>query len=213
MRRRRAAQFAASISLLLIGCGSTPGPLTPTAPTAPIEGPALAIVDSPVAVPAYNREDWRHWIDVDGDCQDTRAEVLIDESRVPVLFREARGCTVDSGMWISPYTGGTSTRASDLDVDHLVPLANAHRSGGWRWSSAEKQRFANDLSEPDQLLAVEASVNRSKGDQGPESWRPSNRAHWCSYAKAWSRIKRAWGLSATTAEWDALQLMLATCGG
>ena len=158
MRVRRAAQLAASISLLLVGCSSSPNPLAPTpvapiegptnpltpiapvapiagptnppAPIPPVEGPALVIADNPVAVPAYNRDDWRHWIDSDRDCQDTRAEVLIGESRVPVLFRESRHCTVDSGMWISPYTGGTTTRAGDLDVDHFVPLANAHRSGG-----------------------------------------------------------------------------------
>src|SRR5687767_2978943 len=189
MRGQRTA-LAASIGLLLVGCSSPPnpvgptpieGPASPPAPTAPVEGPGLVIVDSPMAVPTYNRDDWRHWIDVDGDCQDTRAEVLIDESRVPVLFREPRRCTVDTGMWLSPYTGGTTTKASDLDVDHFVPLANAQRSGGWRWSPTEKERFANDLSDPDHLLGVEASVNRSKGDQGPENWRPPNSAYWCSY--------------------------------
>lgn len=210
MPTRRAAQLAASISLLLVGCSSSTNPLGPTASG---DGPSLVIADIPVVTLTYNRDDWPHWMDADGDCQDTRAEVLIEESQMPVLFREFGRCTVDSGMWISSYTGAVNTKASELDIDHLVPLANAHRSGGWRWSVADKARFANDLSDPDHLSSVPASVNRSKGDQGPESWRPTNRTAWCRYARAWIRIKRAWALSATTQEWSALQLMLATCGG
>ena len=201
--------LAVAVSLLLVGCD---GSRSLVAPTEPTNGALLTIAAIPASLPVYNRDEWRQWIDADGDCQDTRAEVLIEKSLFPVVFRDPRRCAVDSGQWTSPYTGSSNTQASDLDVDHLVPLANAHRSGAWRWSLADKERFANDLSDPEHLIAVESSVNRSKGDQGPESWRPPKRAYWCTYARAWIRIKRAWHLTATPEEWGALEGMLATCG-
>lgn len=197
------------LCVVLTACG---GRATPTGPSDDTGLGTLTIAPVAAGIPAYSRDEWRHWIDADGDCQDTRAEVLIEESIVPVLFRDPRGCTVDSGLWRDPYTGGTWGLASDLDVDHLVPLANAHRSGGWRWPASRKQDYANDLSLPSHLVAVPAAVNRGKGDQGPEAWRPPDLRQWCTYAVAWVRVKQTWGLTATPAEWTALQAMIGSCG-
>lgn len=200
-----------AVLVLLAACGSSPMPTAPTGPLRSSSNSALTIAPVPVGLAPYERDAWKLWDDADGDCQDTRAEVLIEESLVLVLFRDVRHCVVDSGRWVDPYTNQTVTAAADLDIDHLVPLANAYRSGAWRWTSAQKERYANDLSYPWHLVAVTAAANRSKSDQGPESWRPPNGAFWCQYATAWIYVKQTWALTATPAEWQALQAMSASC--
>ena len=166
----------------------------------------------PGDIPAYDRDSWRHWVDDDGDCQDARQEVLIAESRSPVSFKSSRDCEVASGTWVGPYTGVEFTAPSDLDIDHMVPLANAHRSGAWAWDAAKKRAYANDLSYAGHLIATKASANRSKGARGPEDWRPALQRNWCTYAVDWITVKVRWDLSATARELGALQQMLATCG-
>lgn len=198
MRKR---WVAAVFALGLAACGGDPPPTLPSIAA---------------GMPAYDRDDWAHWIDADGDCQDTRAEVLIRESRDAVTFRaraDGRSCTVDAGLWIDPYTGATHTLAAELDVDHVVPLANAHASGGWAWDGARKRAFANDLEDRWHLVPVAAAVNRQKGARGPEEWLPPSSASWCAYAGSWRRIKERWGLSRTAAEDSAVLGLLAPCGG
>lgn len=163
----------------------------------------------------YDRDDWRHWIDRDGDCQNTRAETLIAESRAPVSFapREDNDrCRVIRGEWRGPWSGEIFTDAGDVDIDHHIPLAHAHESGGWQWSAGRKRAYANDLSNPASLQATKASLNREKGKQAPDQWRPPNRAAWCRYAADWIAVKSYWELTVTPDEVDALRDMLATCG-
>ena len=73
--------------------------------------------------------------------------------------------------------------ARDLDVDHMVPLSNAHRSGAWAWDDARRRAYANDLSYANHLIAVTNSVNRAKSDQGPERWKPPDESYWCQSAE------------------------------
>src|SRR5688500_16909513 len=195
-RTRRLSTVALVLSCWLApsACATGGGPVGPSTVPQPS---TLTIASVPVDLPAYDRADWRHWIDADGDCQDTRAEVLIQQSLITVLFRDLRICVADAGRWEDPYTRLSILIAGDLDVDHLVPLVNAHRSGGWNWSAARKQAYANDLSYPLHLIAVTSSANRSKSDRGPEEWRPSSPAFWCEYSAAWIHVKRTWSLTAT----------------
>ena len=191
---------------------ATPTSVPSPSPTATAEPRLFTLrVGEPPDTPPYDRDQWQHWIDQDGDCQDTRQEVLISESLVAVTL-VTTGCRVDAGQWLSLYTGTTVTDPGALDIDHMVPLANAHRSGGWAWDAEMKKAYANDLVEPGHLIAVTAGSNRSKGDQGPEDWRPPDESYWCPYAMDWIQIKVKWDLSATDAEVFALRSMLDTCG-
>ena len=160
---------------------------------------------------SYDRDDWGSgWSDADGDCMSARHEVLKAESVDPTQISWS-GCTVTGGRWYGAFTGTWVTNPSNLDIDHFVPLANAHASGGWAWSSTTKRNYYNDLSDPTHLIAVTASANRSKGSRGPESWKPSDTTYWCVYAHTWANIKTRWELTVTTSELAALTSMLSTC--
>ena len=163
---------------------------------------------------AYDRGDWRHWVDADGDCQNTRAEVLIAESRAPVDFAprdDNDQCRVVQGQWRGPWSGKTFTDAGEVDIDHHVPLAHAHESGGGQWNAARKRAYANDLSIPARLQAMQAALNREKGKQPPDQWRPPRQAAWCRYAADWIAVKAHWQLTVTDDEVAALRDMLDTC--
>lgn len=183
---------------------------SPTSAPRPSGGlPALTVGDP--RPEGYDRDAFgSNWINADRDCQDTRAEVLIAESRIPVTFSDG-SCRVAGGEWLDPWSGAVTTTAGTLDVDHTVPLANAWRSGAWAWPPALRLAFANDLEDPWHLIAIPAGENRSKVDDGPEAWRPPSRASWCLYARVWSAIKARWNLTVTRTELAALNEMASTC--
>lgn len=183
----------------------------PTANGASVLVPRLTIAEVPENLPVYSRSEWKHWVDPDGDCQNTRAEVLIEESTADPVFASERHCRVTGGRWNGPYTGQTFTDAGDLDIDHLVPLKNAHQSGGWQWNEGHKEDYANSMAADFHLIAVDKSANRAKGAKGPEEWQPPDPAYLCEYAYYWIAVKAAWELTATAAEWEALEQMLALC--
>ena len=132
--------------------------------------------------PKYDRSDYKHWIDTDSDCQDTRVEVLISENAGTIAYSDADACKVVSGSWFDPFTNSTFTEASSLDVDHMVPLKEAHESGAYLWSQEKKQEYANDLSSDTSLIAVSSSANRSKGSRDPAEWLPANASYQNTYA-------------------------------
>jgi uncharacterized protein DUF1524 len=163
-------------------------------------------IATPLSMEGYSRDRFPHWISQGGGC-DTRKRVLIRDGR---NLRVGSGCRIISGRWRSYYDGFTVTSASRVDIDHIVPLANAWRSGAKRWADERRRDFANDLQDS-QLIAVSASSNRSKGDQGPEAWKPPRLAAWCLYSRWWVQVKRRWRLTVTRSERTELRRMVATC--
>ena len=137
--------------------------------------------------------------------------MLIAESTTQVTFETAKQCRVASGTWDGPFTGQQFTDPSKLDIDHLVPLKNAHDSGASDWDGAKKRQFANYLKYDGHLNAVHDLANSRKRDKGPEDWKPPDQSYWCEYATHWIKIKRDWDLTATEPELVALKEMLDTC--
>ncbi|KAG9237337.1 hypothetical protein BJ875DRAFT_160189 [Amylocarpus encephaloides] len=154
----------------------------------------------------YSRDLFPTWITISGTCN-TRETVLKRDGTNVVV---SSACTATSGSWYSPYDGATWTAASDVDIDHMVPLSNAWKSGAAAWTTAQRRTFANDLANP-QLLAVTDNVNQAKGDSGPESWKPPLTSYYCTYAKMWTKVKSVYSLTITSAEKTALTSMLNTC--
>jgi len=184
----------ALLALLLTACCSTPT-MQPTVGVANAE------------IPDYDRNGWGRWADADGDCQDTRQEVLAVESTVPVVWDE-RGCRVLSGAWTCPYTGETYTDAGLLDIDHVVALREAHYSGGHSWPEDQKNLYFNSLDNPAHLRAVSRSANRSKGSRQPHEWLPTNAAFRCQYLRDWITVKLAWSLEQDCDEARQLSVLL-----
>jgi hypothetical protein len=151
----------------------------------------------------YDRKkSFPHWRDPDRNGCDAREDALIKAGK---NVKTGKGCKIISGRWVDPYGGYTTTNARSLDVDHIVPLANAWRSGANSWSKEKSERFANDQIN---LLPVEARLNRQKGDKGPEAWLPPRRAYRSTYAVRWITIKHEYGLTITAAEKKTLERLL-----
>jgi len=197
----------ATIAATVVGAGpalASP-PTPPSASTAATELASLT-VKAEGSTTGYSRDLFPHWHTVSGTC-DTRDEVL---------KRDGTGVTVDSnceptaGKWYSVYDGVTITDDSSVDIDHIVPLAEAWKSGANTWTTAKREEFANNLT-VSQLIAVSASSNRSKGDKDPASWQPTVSSTHCIYARWWIWVKYTYKLSLQSTEKTALQNMLATC--
>jgi hypothetical protein len=154
----------------------------------------------------YSRDLFPHWITQSGSC-DTR-EVILKRDGTNVV--QSSTCSATSGSWYSPYDGATWTAASDVDIDHMVPLAEAWRSGANSWTTAQRQAFANDLTRP-QLVAVTDNVNQSKSDQDPATWLPSLTSYRCTYVRAWVQVKYYYELKIDSAEKTALSSVLNGC--
>ena len=204
--RLLAALLAGVLAALVLGTPSHAAPSgIPSKSTAQSWLTALTVA-AEGSSSGYSRDLFPHWITISGACN-TR-ETVLKRDGTSVVTNSS--CAATSGRWFSPYDGATWTAAADVDIDHVVPLAEAWRSGASSWTTAKRQSFANDLTRP-QLIAVTDNVNQSKGDQDPATWQPSLSSFRCTYARAWVQVKWYYHLTVDSAEKSALNSMLATC--
>lgn len=155
----------------------------------------------------YQRAGWNHWIDADGDCLNTRAEILKQRSLVAVTMNK-KGCVVKKGRWNDYYYPEVHTLASKVDIDHLIPLKHAHEVGGAGWSAWEKEKFAND---PANLVITNRSYNRQKGAKGIDEWLPRHQAYACKYVRDWIKIKSKYSLRTSPAEINTIESLKDDC--
>ncbi|MFG3287078.1 HNH endonuclease family protein [Streptomyces sp. NPDC048111] len=208
---RRTAVLSAAAALVA-GAALITAPAAEAAPPTPVSAATARTYLGELTVRAegsltgYSRDKFPHWITQSGSCN----------TREVVLKRDGTGVTTDSscaatsGSWYSAYDGATWSAAADVDIDHIVPLAEAWRSGANTWTTPQRQGFANDLTRP-QLIAVTDNVNQAKGDKDPAKWLPSLTAYRCTYARMWVDVKHYYGLTVDTAEKSALQGILNGC--
>ena len=176
-------------------------------------------VEPEARVPYDRQRDYGGWIRMHSPynrCFNVRDQVLADESgKTKFKFEQANGsswrCTITSGTWLDRYTGSGIVDQRKLDIDHLVPLREAHLSGGHRWSKEQRKAYANYLRDPHHLIAVSLSENRKKGDKDPAGYMPPNAAYQCRYLQHWIAIKRRWGLSMDEAEAAFIRQRIAAC--
>ena len=160
----------------------------------------------------YVRTKFKHWITISRPGQigcDSRKSVIIDEAIIkPTIGKD---CALSGGKWLSIYDNTIVTDAGKLDVDHMVPLAEAWDSGASLWTDLQRQQYANDMVDARHLIAVTGSSNRSKSDQDPADWVPTNKAYVCEYIANWVEIKVRWSLNIDSKEKSALISNLKGC--
>ena len=234
MNRRRILPIAtALLAVMLAGCnpqladegdakpsGAAGSSASAAAPSgAGGGGPAedgLSLVDAIAKIPAgvekrdgYERDSFKHWVDEDDDGCETRAEVLLTEATTKP--EQGERCALTGGGWSSYYDEVEVTEARKLDIDHMVPLAEAWDSGAYDWTAERRQAYANDLGAERSLVAVTAKSNRSKSDKDPATWLPPAEAAHCTYAADWTGTKLRWDLTADDKERAALLKLAEAC--
>lgn len=152
----------------------------------------------------YSRSEWNHWIDEDGNCFNTRHEILKARSESPANINvKGKVCYVQSGLWSDYYFPEKLTSSRNIDIDHLVPLKHAYDAGGKLWSPELKEKFAND---PDNLVITNKKYNRQKGAKKINEWLPLNIAYACKYYKDWMKIKVKYNLPISDEERSAVDV-------
>ncbi|MCM3887436.1 HNH endonuclease family protein [Frankia sp. R82] len=188
------------------------------AATAGGSGSALSVLGSlPVRAednsPKYKRDEFgTAWSDVDHNRCDTRNDILRRDLHSTTI-RKSDNCTVLTGELTDPYTTriirfDRSRNASAIQIDHVVALADAWRTGALNWTDAQRLQFAND---PQNLLAVDGPTNTRKSDQDAAEWLPPSPGAQCSYVARQVGLKSRYHLWVTSAEAAAMRTVLQKC--
>ncbi len=195
--------LAAVVAALLLVAGLAVPAEAATVYKASLRSAARAL---PVAVErntGYDRDRYfGSWKDTNRDCQNTRAEVLIQESKVRTKYTTSKGCTVRTGKWVTSWDNRTHYSASAVQIDHLVPVHEAWGSGARTWSQTRRVAFYNDLGDGRALSAQTSALNSAKQAKGPEAWMPPKNR--CKYVADWVAVKIRWGLKVDSTEKKAL---------
>ncbi|MFB9765525.1 HNH endonuclease family protein [Nocardioides kongjuensis] len=217
--------LAVLLAVLLTACGATtaaPAPAprpTSVPPDAAAALAGLTVTDRPRRPTDYERDAFgAPWADLDRNGCNQRDDVLLRDAE-PGTVRTARQGRCDhdvlAGAWRDPYTGKELVfddlkdlgQAQAIQIDHVVPLAEAWVSGAAGWDDERRAAYANDL---DGLLAVDGPANAAKGADDPAAWRPRKDVQ-CAYARRWITVKARWGLTVDPSEVAALEDMLGRC--
>jgi hypothetical protein len=205
----RATAASVVVAGLLLAGGVMPAEAAGTY-SAPLR---TAVKSLPVAAEnnaGYDRDrQFGDWNDANRDCQNTRAEVLQNESKVKTSFTTAKRCTVKGGRWVTTWDGRVHTSATTVQIDHTVPVHEAWGSGARYWTKSKRVAFYNDLGDHRALSAQTSKLNSAKQARGPEAWMPPR--HRCAYIGEWEAVKIRWGLKVDSAEKAALARIAGSC--
>lgn len=162
----------------------------------------------PTAHVEYDRELYlpSKWADLDGNGCDTRADLLATQSLVAVTM-DSEGCRVTGGLWVDFYTGEQWRDSDDVQVDHVIALADAHDKGAWRMTPTEKSHFANDYLN---LVVTSDNLNASKGERGPLEWDVPGEGT-CDYAERYRAVMEKYTLDWEDDEKVAIDRQLERC--
>ncbi|WP_236949343.1 HNH endonuclease family protein [Mycolicibacterium goodii] len=126
---------------------------------------------------------------------DTRSRLLAQSLRNVSFKPGTRNCKPIAGILSpDPYTGA-DIDLKDVEVDHVYALSRAWNAGAWRWSSRQRQIFANDMTE---LVAVSRAANRTKSDAGLDEWMPAYQP--CTYARRYLTVAIKYQLPITVGD-------------
>lgn len=161
----------------------------------------------------YTRAQFTHWSDLDRNGCDARNDTLKRDLTALVFKVGTRDCKVITGSLLDPYSGKIitfSSTKSTIDIDHVVALSNAWQTGAAYFDKIKRQQIAND---PLNLLSVDSSLNRQKGDGDAATWLPPLKSYRCDYVSRQVAVKAKYGLWVTQPEKDAIIKLLEKCEG
>ncbi|MDO5747595.1 MAG: HNH endonuclease family protein [Actinomycetaceae bacterium] len=185
------------------------------------DAPTTTFIDALKALPVAEHEQQPYsrdkfgpaWSDVDHNGCDTRNDILARDLTNTTVRPHTQQCVIASGTLLDPYTGKyihfeKGPRSPEVQIDHVVALGNAWRTGAAQWNDQQRLEFAND---PLNLLAVDGPANQEKEASSAEQWLPPNKGYRCAYVARQVAVKTKWNLWVTQAEKDAMADIALTC--